>query len=38
MNLSLLEIFLPEGLLSHFYITNFKGLGDTSVKKDAFHN
>lgn len=37
MDLSLLEIILPEGLLSYFDIVAYKELGDISVKKDTFH-
>jgi hypothetical protein len=37
MDSSLLRSFLPEGLLSHFDIVDFKELGDLSTKKDCFH-
>ena len=37
MDLGLLGVILPEGLLSYFDIVEFKELGDTSVKKDTFH-
>jgi len=33
---TLLSSFLPEGLLEHFTITDFKELGYTPIKKDGF--
>ena len=37
MDLGLLEIILPDGLLPYFDIVDYKELGDISVKKDTFH-
>ena len=37
MNVSILHSFLPEGLLNHFDIVNFKELGDLQTKKDCFY-
>ena len=37
MDLGLLGVILPKGLLSYFDIVAFKELGDVSVKKDTFH-
>ena len=37
MDLSILSSFLPEGLLSHFDIVDFKELGDFQTKKDCFY-
>ena len=33
---SLLSVILPEGLLDHFEIVEFKELGDIKTKKDCF--
>lgn len=37
MDISILCSFLPEGLLSHFDIVDFKEMGDLQTKKDCFH-
>lgn len=37
MHLELLEVVLPQDLLSYFDIVHFKELGDISNKKDCFH-
>lgn len=37
MDYSLLSSFLPDGLLSHFDIVDFKELGDIQTKKDCFY-
>lgn len=37
MDISILYSFLPEGLLNHFDIVNFKELGDLQTKKDCFY-
>ena len=37
MDFSILSSFLPEGLLSHFDIVDFKELGDLQSKKDCFY-
>ncbi|MBX9806970.1 MAG: hypothetical protein K2X95_04145 [Flavobacteriaceae bacterium] len=37
MNFSVFSSFLPEGLLSHFDIFDFKELGDLGTKKDCFY-
>ncbi len=36
MDFSVLSSFLPEGLLGHFDIVDFKELGDLQTKKDCF--
>jgi hypothetical protein len=36
INIDLLNSILPEGLLDHFDIVDFKDLGDISTKKDCF--
>lgn len=36
MDFSILSSFLPEGLLDHFDIVDFKELGDLQTKKDCF--
>jgi hypothetical protein len=36
MDFSILSSFLPEGLLDHFDIIDFKELGDLQTKKDCF--
>jgi len=37
MDFSIFSSFLPEGLLSHFDIVDFKELGDFQTKKDCFY-
>ena len=37
MDQSILSAFLPEGLLEHFDLIEFKELGDLQTKKDCFH-
>lgn len=37
MDFSIFSSFLPEGLLLHFDIVNFKELGDLQTKKDCFY-
>jgi hypothetical protein len=37
MDFSMLSVFLPEELLSHFDIVDFKELGDIQTKKDCFY-
>lgn len=37
MDFSIFSSFLPEGLLSHFDIVDFKELGDLGTKKDCFY-
>jgi len=37
MAFSIFSSFLPEGLLSHFDIVDFKELGDLQTKKDCLH-
>jgi outer membrane usher protein FimD/PapC len=37
MDFSIFSSFLPEGLLSHFDIVDFKELGDLQTKKDCFY-
>ena len=37
MDFSIFSSFLPEGLLSHFDIVEFKELGDLQTKKDCFY-
>lgn len=37
MDFSIFYSFLPEGLLSHFDIVDFKELGDFQTKKDCFY-
>ena len=37
MNQAILSALLPEGLLEHFDIIDFKELGDLQTKKDCFH-
>ena len=37
MDLSLLSVILPEGLLLYFDIVDFKELGDLETKKETFH-
>jgi hypothetical protein len=34
MEISIIESFLPKGLLEHFDITSFKELGNLTTKKD----
>jgi len=36
LDFSVLSSFLPEGLLGHFDIVDFKELGDLQTKKDCF--
>tara|TARA_R110002033_G_C3856239_1_gene236078 strand:- start:976 stop:1362 length:387 start_codon:yes stop_codon:yes gene_type:complete len=36
MDFSIFSSFLPEGLLFHFDIVDFKELGDVQTKKDCF--
>ena len=36
MDISIFSHFLPEGLLDHFDIVDFKELGDIETKKDCF--
>ncbi len=37
MDFSAFSHFLPEGLLDHFTIVDFKELGDLQTKKDCFY-
>ena len=37
MDFSIFFLFLPQGLLSHFDIIDFKELGDLQTKKDCFY-
>lgn len=37
MDLSMLSLFLPEGLLTHFDAVSLHILGDVQTKKDCFH-
>lgn len=37
MDFSLFSSFLPNGLLSHFEVTDFKELGDIQSKKNCFY-
>jgi hypothetical protein len=37
MDFSIFSSFLPEGLLFHFDIVDFKELGDLETKKDYFY-
>lgn len=37
MDFSIFSSFVPEGLLSHFDIVDFKELGDFQTKKDCFY-
>lgn len=37
MDFSIFSSFLPEGLLDHFDIVDFKELGDLQSKKDCFY-
>jgi hypothetical protein len=37
MDFSIFSSFLPDGLLSHFDIVDFKELGDLGTKKDCFY-
>jgi hypothetical protein len=37
MDFSIFSSFLPDGLLSHFDIVDFKELGDLQTKKDCFY-
>ncbi|WP_291097316.1 MULTISPECIES: hypothetical protein [unclassified Flavobacterium] len=37
MDFSIFSSFLPEGLLSHFDIVDFKELGDLQTKKDCLY-
>ena len=37
MDFSIFSSFLPEGLLLHFDIVDFKELGDLETKKDCFY-
>lgn len=37
MDFSIFSFFLPEGLLTHFDIVDFKELGDLQTKKDCFY-
>lgn len=37
MDFSILSCFLPDGLLSHFDIVDFKELCDLQTKKDCFY-
>ncbi len=36
MDFSVFSHFLPDGLLDHFVIVDFKELGDLQTKKDCF--
>jgi hypothetical protein len=36
MDISVFSHFLPDGLLDHFDIVDFKELGDIETKKDCF--
>jgi len=35
MNSSLLSLFLPQGLLSHFEVIDLKEIGDLRTKNEA---
>lgn len=37
MDFSIFSSFLPEGLLTHFDVVDFKELGDLQTKKDCFY-
>lgn len=37
MNEVMISAILPEGLLDHFDLVDFKELGDLETKKDCFH-
>lgn len=37
MDISVFSHFLPEGLLEHFDVVDFKELGDLDTKKDCFY-
>lgn len=37
MDFSIFSLFLPQGLLSHFDIVDFKELGNLQTKKDCFY-
>lgn len=37
MDISILPSFLPNGLLDHFEVVDFKELGDLQTKKDCFY-
>jgi hypothetical protein len=37
MDFSFFSHFLPEGLLDHFDVLDFKELGDIATKKDCFY-
>ena len=37
MDFSIFSWFLPQGLLSHFDIVDFKELGDLQTRKDCFY-
>lgn len=37
MDFGIFSSFLPDGLLSHFDIVDFKELGDLQTKKDCFY-
>lgn len=37
MDFSIFSSFLPDGLLTHFDIVDFKELGDLQTKKDCFY-
>jgi hypothetical protein len=37
MDISVFSDFLPEGLLEHFDVVDFKELGDLDTKKDCFY-
>jgi hypothetical protein len=37
MDYSIFSSFLPDGLLTHFDIVDFKELGDLQTKKDCFY-
>jgi hypothetical protein len=37
MDFSVFSSFLPDGLLTHFDIVDFKELGDLQTKKDCFY-
>ena len=37
MDFSIFSSFLPQGLLSHFDIVDFKELGDLQTRKDCFY-
>ncbi len=38
MNFSIISSILPEGLLTHFDIVDFKELGNLQTKQDCFYS